>query len=280
MKILVAGSEGQLGRLVVEELMSENEVVGLNSRQLDITNRDHIQKVVHELRPEIIINCAAYNDVDNAEKYPDLAMMVNEIGPRNIAEISNEYGITMVHISTDFVFDGNTRVPYHETSPTNPINVYGRTKLNGERFVQLICERYIILRTSWLYGSSKKNFFNSIVNLARTHKQINVVNDQVGNPTYLPDLVSHIRILLKKQLFGLFHCSGNGYCSKYDFAKSILKQLGIQTKVNSISSQEFNSLAKRPGFSALSNHFLESNVEARMPNWEESLEKYVKRIKG
>lgn len=278
MRIMITGAQGQLGQEILKEFCSDHEVYGFNSSELDVTNIESIQNNMNRLKPDIIMNCAAYNLVDDAELNPNIAKDVNENAPKNIAEISRRLGTIMVHFSTDFVFDGKARVPYHEESPTGPVNVYGQTKLAGEQQVQQISEKHIILRTAWLYGSSKKNFFNSIIDVARKQKEICVVDDQVGCPTYLPDLVSQLKVMLDEGIFGLYHCSGNGFCSRYEFAKQILKLMRINTEIHPIQTQDFPHKAKRPEFSALDNNALESCINQKMPYWEESLFKYINQI--
>lgn len=278
MKIIITGAQGQLGQEIISQLNDKYEIYGFSSRQLDVTNIDSIYKYMINIRPDIIVNCAAYNLVDDAESNPNEARKVNILGPENIAEVSSLLGTLMVHFSTDFVFDGKSKVPYNESNQTGPINVYGQTKLAGEQRVQQICSRYIILRTAWLYGSSRKNFFNSIIEGASRNKVIDVVDDQVGSPTYLPELVTQLRLLIDAGIYGLYHCSGNSYCSRYEFAKRILSLMRINAEVNSVKTKEFPHKAIRPEFSALSNSLLEGCVNRKMPHWDDSLREYVEKL--
>lgn len=278
MKIMITGAQGQLGQEIVKDFSENHEVFGFNSSDLDVTNLESIHTHMNRLKPHIIVNCASYNMVDDAELNPDGAQRVNEVGPKNIAEISRHLGTVMVHFSTDFVFDGKSKVPYDEKSSTGPINVYGQTKLAGEQHVQHICDKHIVLRTSWLYGSSKKNFFNSIVDASRKQQAISVVDDQIGCPTYIPDLVRQLKFVIDEGIFGLYHCSGNGFCSRYEFAKQILDLMRIETEIHPVQTLDYPHKAIRPQFSALNNYALEKCINRKMPHWEQSLIEYVNKI--
>ncbi|MFE0559239.1 dTDP-4-dehydrorhamnose reductase [Paenibacillus sp. NPDC058910] len=278
MRIIVTGAQGQLGQEVIRQFQLQHKIYGYNSKDLDVTDIVSVYECMNSIKPDIIVNCAAYNSVDDAESNPHVAKNVNVIGPKNIAEVSQHLDAVMVHFSSDFVFDGEAKVPYRENDPTRPINIYGQTKLDGEQHVKYLCEKHIIIRTAWLYGSPRKNFFNSIIEQARKQKTISVVEDQVGNPTYLPDLVMQLVRIIDQEVYGLYHCSGNGYSSKYEFAKRILSLMKLKAEAIPVRTNDYPIKARRPKFSALSNSLLESCVSHKMPYWEDSLFDYVNKI--
>lgn len=278
MRIIITGAQGQLGQEIIRQFQQNHEIHVYNSKELDVTNMLSVYECMNSIKPDIIMNCAAYNSVDDAESNPNIARNVNEIGPKNIAEISQHLDAVMVHFSSDFVFDGKANLPYKENDPTRPINIYGQTKLDGEQHVQQLCEKHVIIRTAWLYGSPRKNFFNSIIEQARNQKTISVVDDQIGNPTYLPDLVMQLVRIIDQEAYGLFHCSGNGYSSKYEFAKQILSLMKLKTEAIPVRTNDYPNKAKRPKFSALNNSLLDSCVNHKMPYWEDSLFDYINKI--
>lgn len=293
MNILVNGAKGQLGSKIIEiayqRLLFNNNAISINinfieadSKQLDITNRSSVLNHINNISPNIIINCAAYTNVDEAEENYERAFQVNSLGPRNLAIAAESVGAKLINISTDYVFDGrgvivnNERVPYREYDLPNPINVYGRTKLLGENYVREFCSKYFIIRTSWLYGETGNNFIKTIIKLAKEKGKLQVVNDQIGNPTNAEDLANHILKLAFTDEYGIYHCTGNGITSWYDFACKIVEYAGIDCIVEPVTSEQFTRKAKRPSYSCLDNMMIRSTIGDNMRNWEEALYDFIK----
>lgn len=275
MKILITGAKGQLGIDVVNSFTKDNDVVGTDVDTFDITNIDSTINFLRETKPDLTINCAAYTNVDGCEENIDTAYKVNAIGARNLAVASLETGSRLIHISTDFVFDGNTQAPYIEFDNTNPISIYGRSKLAGENFIKEICPKHFILRTAWLYGKNGNNFVKTMLKLSEEKKVINVVDDQVGSPTFTLDLVSVIKLIMSTEAYGTYHVTNDGSCSWNEFAKRIFANAGIKgISVNPITSEELNRAAVRPKYSVLRNYMLELQFDYFMRNWEDALKAY------
>lgn len=288
MKILVTGCRGQLGSQIIDilkkgvselgkipEQYKNIEIRGTDFDELDITDLGKCQKYIKETKPDIVINSAAYTNVDDCEKNQDLAFKVNSLGPRNLAIACQEVGTKLMHISTDYVFEGNSKLPYKEYDITNPVSVYGKTKLLGENFVRDFCTRYFIVRTAWLYGYNGKNFVKTILKVAREKGHLEVVDDQRGNPTNAEDLAHHIIKLALTDEYGIYHCTGSGECTWYDFAKAIVEYAGISCTVNPSTSDKINRAAKRPSFSSLDNMMLRCTVGDEMREWREALRLFI-----
>ncbi|MEW8957170.1 dTDP-4-dehydrorhamnose reductase [Clostridium sp.] len=292
MKILITGARGQLGSEIynmlinkesevgcISENLTEGEILPLGLEELDIVNLDSVREVLYKERPNIVINCAAYTNVDGCEENYDLAFKVNAIGPRNLAIVCNEIDAKLVSISTDYVFKGDGVVPYKECDINNPISAYGKTKLLGENYVREFCSKYFIVRTSWLYGVDGHNFVKTIIKAAKEKGVLNVVNDQRGNPTNAEDLAFHILKLMDTEEYGIYHCTGEGECTWYDFAKEIVELSEIKCEVHPITSGELNRAAKRPEFSSLDNMMLRCTIGNEMRPWKEALKSYISRMK-
>ncbi|HHX60835.1 MAG TPA: dTDP-4-dehydrorhamnose reductase [Epulopiscium sp.] len=292
MKIVITGSKGQLGSQLIQiikqgkselgtisKAYEQAKVIGIDIDELDITNINEVRKFMTLERPDIIINPAAYTNVDACETEEDTAYKINAIGARNIAIAAEEIGAKLMHISTDYVFEGNGTSPYKEYDRVAPVTVYGKTKLAGEEFVKVFCKKYFILRTSWLYGYNGHNFVKIILKLAREKEEIDVVDDQRGNPTNAEDVAHHILKIALTEEYGLYHCTGIGECSWYDFATKIVAYAGLPCTVKPTTSDKFVRPAKRPAFSALDNMMLRLRGEDEMRNWEEALEQYINIIK-
>jgi dTDP-4-dehydrorhamnose reductase len=283
-KVLLIGRSGQLGYEIGKliDINSNFYLLSINSKDLDITNKKNVIKTIIELDPRIIINCAAYTNVDKAEEDYEKAFQVNALGPRNLAIAAETVGAKLVHISTDYVFEGNEVIVNGEKAPNreydlpNPINVYGKTKLLGENYVREFCSKYFIIRTSWLYGENGNNFVKTIIKAAKEKGKLQVVNDQFGNPTNAIDLAKHIIELVFTDEFGIYHCTGNGVASWYDFACKIVEYSGIDCRVEAVTSEQYQTKAKRPIFSCLDNMMLRSTIGDSMRNWEEALYDFVK----
>lgn len=254
LKILVTAGKGQVGQVLqsMAHKFREIEFTFFDSTSLDITCLNQVKQVLTQDKWDYCINLAAYTQVDNAEVETDQAYQVNSIGVENLAKCAHEFGITLLHLSTDFVFDGAKKSPYTITDIPHPLNVYGSSKLQGEKNIERHCNKYYIIRTSWLYSDFGQNFKKTMLHLAKTRSSISVVNDQVGTPTNAIDLCNYmIEIIESKPRYGLYHFAGNKVCSWYDFAKDIFKANNIDIEVLPISSKDFNSRANRPSYSAL-----------------------------
>ena len=279
MKILITGANGMLAKAVEKEFDGDEQIL-TDVAELDITNLEAVKKCVSEVKPDYIINCAAYTAVDKAETEEELAYKINAIGPKNLAIASKENGVTLVHISTDYVFGGSKPVTedYEENDENAPQAVYGTTKLEGEKFIEKECDKYYIFRTAWLYGDGK-NFVKTMLNLAETHDEVKVVNDQHGSPTYAVDLASIIHQAVNKKIpFGTYNSTNLGYTTWYDFTKKIYEIKNVNCKVIPVTSEEFASPAKRPKNSQMSKEkLLKSGIQ--IPNYEDALRRYLEGCK-
>lgn len=280
-KILVTGSNGQLGNeiqaLSKEYPNFEFEYTDVDT--LDISDYNALEKKIQLSKPCFIINCAAYTAVDKAESDETTAMLVNKQAPANLAKISKSHGCTLIHVSTDYVFNGQAYKPYSEDMPTSPNSVYGRSKLEGEKEVEKNCSDYLIIRTSWLYSSFGNNFVKTMLRLGKEREQLGVIYDQVGTPTYASDLARAIltaaNSISKKQTknyTGIYHFSNEGVCSWYDFSKEIFNFTGINCKVNPIETKDYPTPANRPHYSVLNKEKIKNTFNITIPHWRESLE--------
>ncbi len=295
MKILVTGGNGQLGNELKSILTtgkaeigkcpidnSAVEVIYTDADELDITNLEQVKEMMLKEKPDAIINCAAFTNVDGCESNQDAAFKVNSLGARNLAIAAEIIGAKLVHVSTDYVFPGVGTVPLKEFDQTNPVSTYGKTKLLGEEYVREFCSKYYIVRTAWLYGYVGKNFVYTMMRLAKANDKITVVNDQRGNPTNANDLAYHILKLLNTEEYGVYHCTGDGECSWYDFASKIVEMTGEDCKVVPCTSEEYAAMypdsAKRPEYSSLDNMMLKCTVGDEMRNWKESIETFMNKV--
>jgi len=276
-KILVTGVSGQLGYDIVRKLKEIGlEAIGADIKDFDITNKEQTLKYIQKCKPDVVVHCAAYTAVDKAESEKEKCYSVNVDGTRNVAEACKLVDAKMLYISTDYVFDGEGEEPQPENKQTNPLNYYGFTKQLGEQIVKKILDKYFIIRTSWLYGKNGDNFVKTILELARTRNEINVVDDQIGAPTYTEDLAVLICDMIQTNLYGTYHGVNEGYCSWYEFALAILKKAGIKVKVNPINTAEYSAKSKRPLNSRLSKENLIKHGFRRLPDWEDALSRYFK----
>lgn len=275
-KLMVTGCNGQLGCAVNKEYAgsSEYELVNTDVGELDITQIDQVMEFVREIKPCAIINCAAYTAVEACEKEEDLAFRINAIGARNLSIAAQETGAKLVHISTDYVFDGEGRRPYRETDPVGPQGAYGRTKLAGEEFVKEFSDRHFILRTAWLYGEGK-NFVKTMLRLSETNDKVRVVCDQVGSPTSAAELARAIAYLLPTENYGLFHATCEGDCSWAQFTEEIFRLAGKKTVVEHITSEEFGAAVKRPAYSILENYMLHMTSDFKFADWHDAIREYL-----
>lgn len=280
MKILITGAQGQLGLELQSQLKNLNNnhtLISTGSSTLDITDIDQVEKQLTEHEVDIVINCAAYTAVDQCEKDIETAYRVNALGPKNLAIICQKIGAKLVHLSTDYVFDGEKKTAYKEDDPAMPQSIYGKSKLLGEEYIKDFCSKYFIIRTAWLYGQGD-NFVETMLKLSKTNKELSVVSDQLGSPTSTKDLALVIINLMETQYYGTFHGVCRGQCSWYDFAKKIFELKNIKIKVNKITTGQYSQLAKRPKDSVMDNFMLELYGLNSFRHWEEALEDYL--IKG
>ncbi|MDR0221592.1 MAG: dTDP-4-dehydrorhamnose reductase [Lachnospiraceae bacterium] len=272
-KLLITGANGQLGVAVNQLLAGQYELVNTDVAELDITDVAAVQKLVQEVKPYAVINCAAHTAVDRCESEEAAAFRINAVGPRNLAIATAEAGAKLVHISTDYVFDGTAGKAYTEFDAPSPASVYGASKLAGEYFVKDFARHYFILRTAWLYGEGK-NFVKTMLRLAEEKDSVAVVDDQIGSPTSAEELARAIAWLLPTDNYGLYHATCDGECSWADFATEIFRLAGKQTKVQRISTAEYPTPARRPAYSVLRNYMLELCGGYRFADWQQALKEY------
>lgn len=276
MKVLITGANGMLAKAVEKEFEKE-ELILTDVKELDITNLENVKEKVAEVKPDLIINCAGYTAVDKAEEQEELAYKINAIGPRNLAIASKINDNILIHISTDYVFGGAKPINeyYSENDEKNPQAVYGTTKLAGEEFVEKECTKYYIFRTAWLYGEGH-NFVKTMIEAAKTHDKVSVVNDQHGSPTYAVDLASIMHQAIEKKIpYGVYNSTNIGFTTWYDFTKLIYELEGIKCEVVPVTSETYNSPAKRPKNSQMSKDKLLKNG-IRIPEYTDALKRYLK----
>ena len=291
-KVLITGSSGMLGLSLCKALADEYEVFGLDLlatrsfTQCDITDKDKLVATVKSVKPDLIIHTAGYTDVDGSEQNPKQAFAVNAGGTENVARAAKEFGATLFYINTDYVFDGTKDKPYTEADTPNPINIYGQSELDGQKITQSLLEKYFILRTSWLFGPNGNNFVTKILQKARENKVLQVVNDQIGSPTYTLDLAQAIKILLSTvnskasaNLYGIYHITNSGSCSWHEFAQEIISIKQLHTRILPITSLESMYPAQRPGMSVLDNSKLMLTFKLRLRPWKEALRHFLQNFR-
>lgn len=275
MRILIAGAKGMLGTKLMA-LLKEYDIAGFDIDDMDITDEKASARVVEDYKPDILINSAAFTKVDDCEKKIDAAFSVNAIGSKNLAMVCRDNGIKLVHISTDYVFDGAKTSPYLEADKTNPLSIYGKSKLAGEENIKALMDNYLIVRTQWLYGENGPNFVETILRIANERDELRVVNDQSGTPTYTLDLASAIKALIDNDCRGIYHAANSGSCTWYEFALEILRLKGIKKRVVPIITEEFARPARRPSNSILNCEKLKHDAGFAFRPWQEALEEYMK----
>ena len=281
MKILITGANGMLAKSVRKRLEG-NEIICTDVEDLDITNEEAVKEFVAKVKPEYIINCAAFTAVDKAETAGEIVEKINADGPRNLAKAAKENDSVLVHVSTDYVFGGDLDVEkdYKEDDPKNPVTAYGITKLHGEEAIKENTDKYYIFRTAWLYGDGN-NFVRTMLKLGETKDEINVVADQHGSPTYAEDLANFIGEAIEKKIpYGIYNATNEGYTTWYDFTKAIFEYAGIICKVNPVTTEEYIEMmkvtqAKTPKNSQMSKEKLKS-TGIEVPEWEDALKRYLK----
>ena len=253
------------------------EVIEAPHEVLDITLEGRVSDFISTHTPDIVVNCAAFTNVDKCETEREDAFSVNALGPKYLAAAANKCGARVIQISTDFVFDGNGNRPYTEEDQTNPLSEYGRTKLEGERNIQSYCDSYLIVRTSWLFGHNGINFAAKMLELAEQHKELSIVTDETGSPTYTPDLAEALWILIKQKCEGIINVSNDGSCSRYEWAEYIFETMGFKIKMNPIKSSEYKRPANVPLNSTLNCQKFTTITGMQMRPWEETVESYLRK---
>lgn len=286
MVVLVTGANGQLGQAIqsISGNYPEIDFVFCDSSSLDITNSENVNQIFEKVKPNYCINAAAYTAVDKAESEQEKARLVNVVGPKNLAEVCKENHTILLHVSTDFVFDGNKSTPYSEEDIPNPTGVYGQTKLDGEKAIQEVFDKYYIIRTSWVYSQFANNFMKTMLRLGSERDSLSVVNDQVGTPTNAVDLAEAlVKIICHTERsrsvsstisnFGIYNFSNEGNCSWYDFAKKIFEVNNITIDLTPIPTTSYPTPAKRPAYSVLDKSKIKKAFDLEINNWEDSLNK-------
>jgi dTDP-4-dehydrorhamnose reductase len=288
-KIIVTGCNGQLGRAINKELNKSGNYELVNTDvfegegiiPLDISNVDAVIKLAKEVKPSAIVNCAAYTAVDKQESDVDLSYKINAIGPRNLAIAATEVGAKLVHVSTDYVFEGNGTRPYIEFDKTGPVSVYGKTKLAGEEFVKQFADRFFTIRTAWLYGDGK-NFVKTMLGLSEKYDEVSVVKDQLGTPTSTLELAKAIAYLIPTDNYGTFHGTCEGSTNWADFTEEIFRLAGKKTRVKHVTTEEYLSknpqAAPRPAYSILENYMLKLTTDFSFADWHDAIDVYLKEL--
>ncbi len=279
MKVLVTGFNGQLGYDVVKELRNRQiDCKGVDLQDFDITDKSATLDYVKNYAPDVIVHCAAYTAVDRAEDDEEVCRMVNVCGSENLAIVAAEIDAKILYVSTDYVYGGSGEAPFEVTDPTDPKSVYGKTKSEGENAVKKHTDKYFIVRTSWVFGINGNNFVKTMLRLGAERDELTVVADQIGSPTYTPDLARLICDLIATEKYGTFHGTNENYCSWAEFAEAIMALGGRKAKIKPIPSSEYPAKAQRPLNSRLSKACLDAAGIERLPTWQNALERYFKEL--
>lgn len=286
MKIVIIGANGQLGSDVYRIFKdSGSKVVTLNHDSFEVSDLEMVTSVMRDIKPDLVFNTAAMHNVEACEEGPEKAFLVNGIGPMNLAQVSNKVGYTLIHVSTDYVFDGDKQTPYVESDCPNPLNVYGNTKLSGELFVRSISNKYFIIRVSALYGQNPcrakggLNFVDLMIKLAKERDEVRVVDDETVSPTYTEDVAGQVLELIQCSEYGVYHLTSQGSCSWYEFASKIFELTDIHVRLSKANSNEFPTKVNRPKYSVLENKALQSIQLDIMPHWTVCLKRYLQNKK-
>lgn len=275
MKILITGARGMLGQNLTEVLKDNNHLILTGRDNMDITDYRQCDDVISREKPDLIINAAAYTLVDKCEEDIELAYRANALAPRNLAIICNEQNIPILHISSDYVFDGTKDTGYLEDDLKNPISVYGKSKSLAEDYITTLTNKYYIVRTSWLFGENGNNFIKTMLQLGKTRNNLTVVNDQFGTPTYTRDLAQAIDMLVQEPRYGIYHITNSDYTNWYEFAKYIFSLADYKVNVQPISTEEFNRPAPRPKYSVLQNRLWQLEGFPLLRSYKEAVKEYV-----
>jgi dTDP-4-dehydrorhamnose reductase len=278
MKVLITGSNGMLGHDLIDVLDGKHELIKTTSKSLDITDEDKVKDYIVNENPDIVINSAAYTDVDGCETNEEIAYKVNGEGVKNLALACKVVDCPLLHISTDYVFNGENNKPWMEDDEVGPINIYGKSKLQGEEAIESILDNFFIIRTSWLYGINGGNFPKTMLELAKTHDTLTVVTDEIGTPTYTLDLAQAIAELIETEYYGIYHITNSDYCSWFDFAKYIFEVKNIDVNVVPVTAEEFARPASRPHYSVLNNSNWVNNGFKPLRSYKEAIKDYLKHL--
>lgn len=279
MKVLVTGAAGQLGQDVMTALAARgHEAVGIDREEADITDKAQVTAVIQAAMPDAVIHCAAYTAVDKAEENKELCTRINVDGTRFIAEAAAECGAKLVYISTDYVFNGQGETPFLPTDEKAPLNHYGLTKSQGEDAALTACDKTFVVRTSWVFGAHGNNFVKTMCRLGAEREEITVVCDEVGAPTYTPDLAALLCEMIETERYGIYHATNEGVCKRDDFARAIMETFGLSCRVKSITGDQYPTLATRPHNSRLSKDCLAENGFSRLPDWKDALLRYAEEV--
>lgn len=278
---MVTGAAGVLGRAAAVEFARRGwHVIPLNRQQLDVTHVAAVREALRTHRPQVLFNCAAYTDVDGAERNSEQAFLVNALAPRNLARLCREAGVLLVHVSTDYIFGGEKEEPYRVYDPPRPLSRYGESKWWGEQAVREVGGEYIIARTSWLFGPGGRNFVSAVLRLADTGGELRVVDDQQSCPSYAPDVAQAVADLLEAGARGTFHITNSGITTRYEWAGKALALSGREVKLLPCKMEEFPQVARRPRFSALDPFPLKETIGYLLPPWEDALRRYLEGKQG
>lgn len=275
-KFLIAGASGQLAGAFKEFLRKENlPFLAPEEKELDITRREQIQQVIDTQRPSVILNCAAFNQVDAAEDTPEAAFRVNRDAAATLAKVCQEKGLFLVHFGTDYVFDGTKTIPYTEDDGPHPLGVYGQSKWEGEKAVAAGCRDYLIFRLSWVFGEGQNNFLARLSSWGQSKETLNVSSDETSSPTYTRDIVPVVINALERRLRGLYHLTNKGFCSRYELAKFFFEITRQKKTLIPVASGSFGLKARRPKFSALSHEKLASQLGVELPAWRDAVKRFL-----
>ncbi len=275
MKVLLLGHKGMLGNDLMAQFRHRHDVIGMDREEIDITRASECRRAVAETEPQLVINAAGYTNVDACETAKEECFAVNAEAVKNIAQACRDKNITVVHYSTDYVFDGNANHPYTEEDPCNPINTYGASKLAGEHHLKRLTDNFILIRTAWLYGAKGKNFVSAILDRARDTGRLTVVDDQMGSPTCTRDLAAATELLVDKNARGIFHVTNRGSCTWYDFARKILKEARLdQVELSPMKTSELQRAARRPAYSVLGMQKFVAATGKTMQPWQLAFSDY------
>lgn len=277
--ILITGANGQLGydyQRLFDEI--KEEYIATDRDDLDITDIEKVREFVKDKNIILIINCAAYNNVDKAEDEPELCKKLNTNAPRDLAIVAKEIGAEYITYSTDFVFDGEKKAPYTEEDLPNPLSVYGKSKYEGEKEVFKVKPDSFVVRTSWVFGIANNNFNKQVISWSKSRDELSIVDDQISSPTYSKDLAYYSWELIKTKKYGLYHLSNDGEASKYDQGKYVLDKIGWQGKLNRAKTKDFNLKAQRAEYTKLNSSKLEKVIGEKIPSWENGIDRFLKEM--
>ena len=279
MKVLVTGAAGQLGQDVMTALAARgHEAIGIDRAEADITDEAQVTEVITAAKPDAVIHCAAYTAVDRAEEETALCTRINVDGTRFIARAAQRCGAKLVYISTDYVFDGSGDTPFLPTDATGPLNVYGQTKLQGEKAARAECTRTFVVRTSWVFGAHGNNFVKTMRRLGTERETVSVVCDEVGAPTYTPDLAALLCEMIESEAYGIYHATNEGVCTRNELAQAVMETFGLPCRVEPITGDQYPTAAARPHNSRLSKDCLEQAGFSRLPDWKNALARYAAEV--